>query len=235
MIKKISFLVAASLVTFSAHAYAPWAKNYLPKKYVRLETGFMVNNQIERDNNTSKYSTNNTTFGGAAIGYEFLDEYRGEINILYTPTTKTKIQKSGGHAELQTTNIAGLANIYFAPKDTEQVSPYVFFGLGFTSNRTSYITDYTSSGGLLNVQEGRRNTHLAWNAGFGITLYMTERTMFDIGYRFINYGTFKSKLSGTYGPAHASNGTSHKDETYNYNFGQAKSYQVTVGLRYFVN
>ncbi|MCC2646993.1 MAG: pagN 3 [Rickettsiaceae bacterium] len=256
MIKNLSILITTSLFTISAHAYAPWQRNYEPKQYIRLDTGFMIKNQIEEnyepenkpageegaaaaENNEGpkdRYLTSNGTFGGIAVGYEFLDDYRGEVEVLYTPPTKTKIEKAaGGHTDLFSSHAALLFNIYYAPKNFELFKPYIFFGMGYSRNRTSNIKAYNSDNGLVNVQRRGGNTHYAWNIGGGLTFNITDKLLCDLGYRFINYGTLKSSARGTYGPAHPLSGKRHTDPTYTYSFGKVKSYQVSMSLRYFVD
>jgi opacity protein-like surface antigen len=247
MMKKITFLTVLSLLSASAQAYSPYIKNHKPKKYIRLDTGFIFKNQIEDnpgDSSTAAattgtkypiYKTNQSIFGGGAIGYEFMEDYRGELSFIYNPFTKTKIEKEdNSYTELSHSSIAAFANIYFSPHEFEILTPYAFFGMGFARNRVSAIKDFNSTGGLLNTQAGGGNTHYAWNLGAGITLDFTENILFDLGYRFINYGTLKSSMRGTYGPVHAQSGSFHNDPTYNYNFGKLKAHQITLSLRYFV-
>jgi opacity protein-like surface antigen len=235
MIKKLSLFVTTSLFTISAQAYAPWQKNYEPRQYLRLESGFMINNQLEKDTDSIKYQTNKGVFGGVATGLELHDEYRAEVECLYTPPTKTKFEGNGERVELQTSHAALIANVYYAPKNFEIFKPYAFFGMGYSRNRTSSIKVYKGGNGLMNIQRRGGNTHYVWNIGGGLTFDVTNNLLCDIGYRFIDYGTVKSSIRGRYGPGSNPAQGTYTDANYSYEFGKVKSYQISMSLRYFVN
>ncbi len=101
------------------------------------------------------------------------------------------------------------------------VTPFLTAGIGWTRNQT---TDYVSVGaGIPFRLEDNTETGFAWQIGGGFGLAIAEGLDLEIGYRFVDLGTFESGttfLSGTTLPAPRSN------------VAEITTHELTLALRY---
>lgn len=152
---------------------------------------------------------------GAGVGYRFNRHLRADLTTNY----------AGGY-ELDDADQAGrtysgdvdawttLLNLYLE-YPVGDWSPYLIAGAGISRNKTGTV----SRTGLASL-EGDTTTEFAWQAGLGVGHAVAPSWTLDLGYRYLDAGTFKSS-------DRASDGTTGSAVS-----GDLRSHLVMLGIRY---
>ena len=172
--------------------------------------GFLASSATQSFNNSTLSPSGIVDFG---VGYQLnswfrMDgtlEYRGgaKLQSLYTvtdPTSAAQLQS----ADLYRANVAsfvGLINGYVNLGTYAGISPFVGAGVGFADNMASGFTDhgfvnsnYGSSPTGSYYSNGSR-TSFAWALMAGFDFNISPNLMFELGYRYLNYGTITTGQS----------------------------------------
>ncbi len=150
--------------------------------------------------------SDNGGFAGLAIGYDWSNGLRGEVEMLGFGSTQfsgpwsyTVPETSGPHASVRGSvrSVALMGNLFYEPfrSSTGKVVPYVMAGIGMANNRMS---DWTR----INPDEdrtersfaGASRTDLALAVGFGVSMEIGKTRngapmTFELGYRYFDLGT----------------------------------------------
>lgn len=180
-----------------------------------------------------------TNFGAIAVGYDWMNGFRGDIALLGTskaalagPGVSTT---PGPHAaisggDLRTTALMG--SLYYAPLEQRgvqsRVQPFVVGGIGFARNTVSEWTRYDAGGSRPSRSfEGDSQSGLAFSLGFGVSVQLTPAgrhpVMLEAAYRYYNFGEAKGGTEPLRG-----NGSSTPVEALNFT---AEDQVISVGLR----
>jgi opacity protein-like surface antigen len=152
--------------------------------------GYQINNWLRTDA-TIEYRGGShlqgvEQVGIPSLGYQNADFYRAD-----------------------TSSIIGLINGYVDLGTWYGVTPFVGAGVGFSDNRLSGLTDaggFTYPGNGAGFPTGgyfsdHSQTELAWALMAGLDFNVTQNLKLELGYRYLDYGKFKS------GASHCFNGT----------------------------
>ena len=167
---------------------------------------------------------------GVGAGYKFNQYFRADVTGDYLST-----QKHVGHLDVDypfgtidytvKSNLRrydGLLNAYFDLGSWSGLTPYIGAGVGFAGLRTdgsiSYYIDPLDNGYA--KIKGHTDYNLAWAAMAGFAYSLTPNLMLDVGYRFLDLGTYQAPE-----PLYSLNPGKKTDLT---------SHEVRVGVRYML-
>ena len=118
-----------------------------------------------------------------------------------TPTTPTTPINDPLHTSL--TSYTLMLNLYRDLGNYGGFTPYVGAGIGAAYNKLDQVY-FTGNPNLLNRISGNSDLSFAWSLMAGVGYQLSERTILDFGYRFIDLGKIKSDridTAGYYNPA----------------------------------
>ena len=97
-----------------------------------------------------------------------------------------------GTFETQVSTLTAMANLYYDLGKFRNLVPYVGVGLGVAHHNMSEVSFALNGGAASNLQ-GSEQTNFAWSLMAGAAYQISERTILDVGYRYIDMGDVKSK------------------------------------------
>lgn len=136
---------------------------------------------------------------GVGIGYNFHDNFRGDITLDYhndaevsaiDPATSAKHE-----SDLSSTIV--LANVYYDIRERDGFTPYVGAGIGFTYNKMDRRS--IVAGGVTTTSGGDGTTAFAAALMAGFSYRMNSGWMVDAGYRYLFLGDATTESSATTG------------------------------------
>lgn len=132
---------------------------------------------------------------GVGFGYNFRDNFRGDITLDYRFDAEASATDAGGDTHrADLSSIVGLVNVYYDFRGRDRFTPYVGGGIGVTFNETD---DHTVSTG--GTSSGKGTTEFAAALMAGFSYRMNSWWMFDAGYRYLFLGDAETKSSGATG------------------------------------
>ncbi len=119
----------------------------------------------------------------AALGRQFTNNVRGEIELGYNKSDLDKLSADGfgifdAGGELKT--LTGLVNGYYDFMPENKVSPFVTAGAGFARHNA----ELTSIAGIGLDDVDGNDTVLAYQLGAGANVDVSEKTALTVGYRY---------------------------------------------------
>lgn len=223
--KVLCFFICTASVTV-AHASFDFKAN---KAYLRADLGY--NFFINPTATTSSFFDNtkiNATHEAVAnhtgymigAGCQVAPGFRSDVTFTYRPSigfqlTDDAPEVGDGHL----TNYTLMLNGYYDFKINSSASPYLMAGIGASKNRTDSIAWPLA----MQFELGKSETHLAWQAGAGITYPLAHQFSADFNYQFVSLGKFSNTGHFDVG----SPGAPSRWKT-------LYSNQVQIGLRYFL-
>lgn len=174
---------------------------WLPPGYVDGVTGDpRVNFDLDGDSRG---------FGAIALGYDWMNGFRGDLSLTFTGSTSITGPCSGasdgtpcsGHANIiggsvKTTALMG--NVFYSPLEqrgsNSVFQPFIVGGIGLAHNKVGPWTRENTSGGPAPVRsfEGDSKTDLAWSLGFGASLQVTRPgkwpVIVEASWRYYDFG-----------------------------------------------
>lgn len=151
---------------------------------------------------------------GIGAGYKFTDYFRADITGDYLSTQKT-VATDVDTGTVYKSNIRrwdGLVNGYFDFGNWGGLTPYIGGGVGFSSLRTD---GSVTLGNQFTKIHGRNQYDLAWAAMAGVSYNLTPHLLLDVGYRYLDLGTYRNPTTG--------------EKT------DVDAHQVRVGVRYMID
>lgn len=150
--------------------------------------------------------SSNGGFAGVALGYDWANGARGEVELLgfgktdfAGPWSYTVPATPGPHASVQGSvrSVAVMGNLFYEPfqNPKSKFAPYVMVGLGLANNTMSDWTRInTDSGRDERSFAGASHTDLAMAVGFGVSMEVGKTGKGDpmtleMGYRYFDLGT----------------------------------------------
>jgi opacity protein-like surface antigen len=174
----------------------------------------------------------NTWFGDVGLGCG-MGSYgiRGEVTLGYhgnrkiegEPLTYTAPANPVAIADPLHTSLKSYTMMFNGYKDLGNfngVVPYLGAGVGVAYNKTS-DTYFTGNTSLVNRIEGDSKASLAWSLMAGIGWQVSDRTILDLGYRYMDFGKAQS---GRVDNAGFINPAVHIDHI--------AAHEMKIGLRY---
>lgn len=137
------------------------------------------------------------------LGFRGAKDIQGEPRVftVTTPTTPTTPINDPLHTSL--TSYTLMLNLYRDLGNYGGFTPYVGAGIGAAYNKLDQVY-FTGNPNLLNRISGNSDLSFAWSLMAGVGYQLSERTILDFGYRFIDLGKIKSDridTAGYYNPA----------------------------------
>lgn len=173
-------LICASLIALSTSAFASegmYVRGDIAASKQRIETK-TPSSAKSKARNDAKPAYN------LGVGYKFNDNLRTDLNV---QLRESKIEKNGHsfkNAELKSRAV--LLNGYYDFKNSSIFTPYVTAGVGFAKNSMKKLATGTTS---------KSTTNLAYNAGFGSKMNVSNNVDLDVSYKFSNLGNYKTTAS----------------------------------------
>ena len=131
---------------------------------------------------------------GGGVGYKFNEYFRADLTGDYLSTQKTVATDVFGSIYKSNLRRAdGLANAYIDIGTWAGITPYIGAGVGVSSLRTDGSID--SAAGYTRFPAKTRYD-LAWAGMAGIAYNVSANMLIDIGYRYLDLGTYKSPFTG---------------------------------------
>ena len=197
--KKFLFLSVASvaLSAFSARAQTPNANNADASAAGMYGVGQAVLSFVD---DSAKDLVDGAGYGdfdvgnggfNIGVGYRLNDLVRAELTYNYRGGAENEktIQGAGVYSDnkYSVTTSGVMLNGYVDIPVGGTVTPYVGAGVGFTD--VEYMVEFEGTGG-----KGKRKVaSFGFSYGFaaGVGIEMNERVAWDVGYRYVNHGSFK--------------------------------------------
>jgi opacity protein-like surface antigen len=174
------FLIAMTLISLNAYASEPLWKKF----YFRADGGgsFPL-----KTHGSAKLET--IPFYGGGLGFKFNEFFRSDLNI---QMRNNKAVKEQLYKKIDNTSI--WLNNVFNLTDFEDMTPYLTFGVGISSNKVKSYHNPNFADGLLSVTTIKKTEKgIAWNIGAGTTYKLANHVHFDFSYKFTNLGQFKNE------------------------------------------
>lgn len=161
---------------------------------------------------------------GGGAGYKFNDYFRADITGDYLGTQKKNVQIDalGDRAKAGLERWDGLVNGYIDLGNWSGLTPYVGGGVGVAGLNT--FGTFTAFDGTQVKLGGQQRYNLAWAAMAGVSYSLTPHLMLDIGYRYLDLGTYR-----------APQGTAIQQAVYSPQKIDLNAHEVRVGVRYQID
>ena len=197
--KKFLFLSVASvaLSAFSARAQTPNANNADASAAGMYGVGqaalSFVDDSAKDLVDGAGYGDFDVGNGGfnIGVGYRLNDLVRAELTYNYRGGAENEktIQGAGVYSDnkYSVTTSGVMLNGYVDIPVGGTVTPYVGAGVGFTD--VEYMVEFEGTGG-----KGKRkvaSSGFSYGFAAGVGIEMNERVAWDVGYRYVNHGSFK--------------------------------------------
>lgn len=197
--KKFLFLSVASvaLSAFSARAQTPNANNADASAAGMYGVGqaalSFVDDSAKDLADGAGYGDFDVGNGGfnIGVGYRLNDLVRAELTYNYRGGAENEktIQGAGVYSDnkYSVTTSGVMLNGYVDIPVGGTVTPYVGAGVGFTD--VEYMVEFEGTGG-----KGKRkvaSSGFSYGFAAGVGIEMNERVAWDVGYRYVNHGSFK--------------------------------------------
>jgi opacity protein-like surface antigen len=229
--------------------------------YLRGDVGVGVNNTVtfstssvipaDFSNNYYNSALSEAALFDAGVGYQvnnwfrtdFTAELRGGSSFSGLQVANQRVAPFSQFADFYRANVStflAMANVYADLGTWGGVTPFVGAGIGGAWNHfyagtdasVNTINNFTGpAGGILGAAT---QTDLAWALMAGFDVNVTRQLKLELGYRYLNYGTFKSAssqcLSGNVNGAGSfnCNGSGYTLASHN-----LASNDFRLGLRYY--
>jgi opacity protein-like surface antigen len=183
-------------------------------------------------NATYQHSLSSTMFIGAGIGYAFNSWFRADMTVEYRSggrfTGRDILVGAQSYENVLNGNMSslvGLVNGYVDLGKWWGITPYVGAGVGYAQNRlgatfdTGVVVGVGASSGVIN---GGTTGGFAWALMAGMAWDVSASTKVELGYRYLNLGTFRS---GAPCPTCTT-------AVQNYEIKDVVAHDIRIGLRY---
>jgi opacity protein-like surface antigen len=167
--------------------------------YIKAEVGVAKSEKIKSDQTFYKYSKNKS-FDSSPVyalgfGYKINDKLRSEVVYSYTDLkykrniasekNPTMILEYNQKVNIQTVMI----NLFYDVATYQKLTPYIGFGLGYAKINPKEASVISKRG--TTSYQSNKSENLAYSLMGGVSIAMTDRINFDIGYKFQDFGKAK--------------------------------------------
>jgi opacity protein-like surface antigen len=214
--------------------------------YFRADVGYALSRDpsiswAQTDPNTGNFlsdhvstlSMDNTAFGEAGVGCgsgsrglrgELMLGYHGKRDMAGVPDNAWfKPAGQPPEADPLHTSVSSYTMMFNAYKDLGNFggfTPYLGAGIGMAYNRLDDVY-FTGNPALVNQIHGDNTLSFAWSVMAGVGYQVSDRTIIDIGYRYLDMGD-----------ASSGNGDSGGNWNPRVNVDDIAAHEIKIGLRY---
>ena len=171
--------------------------------YVKVDVGVSKSEKIKSGQNFYEYignkSFNSSPIYSLGFGYKINDKLRSEVTYSYTDLkykrtiaykkNPTMIPEYKQKVNIQT----GMINLFYDVVTYQKLTPYIGFGLGY-ANINPKEASVISKGGNTYYQSNK-SENLTYALMGGLSINITDKINFDIGYKFQDFGKVKPLYS----------------------------------------
>lgn len=172
-------------------------------------------------------SDDDDTFLGAAVGFDWMNGFRGDVGLLSAgeidatgPWSYTVPVVPGPHADITAATVrttALMGSVYYSPLEqrgiNSRIQPYLVAGLGLARNEMSDWTRTNAAAAApVRTFEGDSKVEIAYSVGLGVAMQMTRPgqrpVLLDLSWRYYDFGTAEGSttpLTGGQPPREAFN------------------------------
>jgi opacity protein-like surface antigen len=167
--------------------------------YVKAEVGVAKSEKIKSDQIFYKYS-GNKSFNSSPVyslgfGYKINDKLRSEVTYSYTdlkykfngpsPQNKNVVINCAQKVNIQT----GMVNLFYDVATYQKLTPYIGFGLGYAKINPKQASLVSKT--LDRLYQSNKSENLTYALMGGLSIDITDKINFDIGYKFQDFGKVK--------------------------------------------
>ncbi|MBQ8345981.1 MAG: porin family protein [Alphaproteobacteria bacterium] len=126
---------------------------------------------------------------------EFEIAYRGEDSVNESYVYEDSGYLYGGQDDISLSTMSYMINGYYDFYNQSSLTPYVGLGLGLA--KVKYENEWweDSSMGIFSGKWKASKTKMVWNVAAGLSYKINEKTNLDLGYRYVDYGSFSKEES----------------------------------------
>ncbi|MFK7761140.1 MAG: outer membrane protein [Candidatus Midichloriaceae bacterium] len=153
-------------------------------------------------------SFNSSPICSIGFGYKINDKFRSEIAYSYTDlkyerttpdrTNPNKVTEFKQKVNIQT----GMLNLFYDVVTYQKLTPYLGVGIGYAKINLKETSMFTKP--LKTTLRSNKSENLSYALMGGLSIDMTDRINFDIGYKFQDFG--KAKGFNKYKTPHGKEG-----------------------------
>lgn len=187
----------------------PYHRSAAGRCYLRGDVGYSFSGDPSAEMDSPNYTTQgsgNEEMDGAWLGEIGIGcgsgsrGFRGDLTLGYRGNRDVdglKLDTPGVHFpgtfSTKVSTLTAMANLYYDFGKMRNIVPYVGVGLGVAHHNMGGVSFALNAGNPVNDLQGSEQTNFAWALMAGAAYQLSERTVFDIGYRYIDMGDVKSK------------------------------------------
>lgn len=167
--------------------------NYYIKAKVGVAKSEKIKSEQEFYKNSGKKSFNSSPIYSLGFGYKINDKFRTEMAYNYVDF-KYKRNATNGIGIVseykQKVNIqTGMINLFYDVATYQKLTPYLGVGVGYAkiNPKEASISNIRGTG----IYYSNKSENLAYSLMGGVSIAMTDRINFDIGYKFQDFGKTK--------------------------------------------
>lgn len=228
--------------TSASVTYGPYAKFELGGARQADEEGFWHPPGPADPDVFFDLSHETTGYGSAAIGFDWMNGFRGDLSLLVfgesdvsANWSRTVPSDPGPHADIEATtrSTAFMITGHYSPLEQQGknvlVQPFLSAGIGVARNTMDdWVRTNAASARPVRTFEGDSSTEFAWSAGLGVAFEIKRGRgktpiILETGYKYFDLGT----VAGGDTPL-PGNGSSRPLEPFQFDNRQ---HVVTIGIR----
>jgi opacity protein-like surface antigen len=186
--------------------------------YGRIDTGYSFVREFDGADGDDSYII------GAGIGYRFMPNLRADVTIGYRggyELHQADVIGPGSSADADISSWAAMVSIYYDFTNSSRFTPYLGGGIGASRNKLGTAT-VSQNGANVGFLEGDTKTSFAWQLSAGTAIRLSPGISLDIGYRYMDMGSFESGDSGVISGSPV--GVTGKDDL--------RAHEIQVGVRF---
>lgn len=126
---------------------------------------------------------------------EFEIAYRDEDSVNESYVYETGGFLYGGQDDISLSTMSYMINGYYDFYNQSSLTPYVGLGLGLAEVKYENEWWEDSPMGILSGKWKASKTKFVWNVAAGLSYKINEKTSLDLGYRYVDYGSFSKEGS----------------------------------------
>jgi opacity protein-like surface antigen len=181
-----------------------WPVHNLDNTTVPATTTFVTDevSNVSLDNTWLAEASVGCSFGGSrgwriegVLGYHGKRDLIGEPGYFEVTNPGPVVDPYGGSADPMHSSIKTYTAMINAYRDLGNFGgfvPYVGAGVGIAYNMMDGVY-FTGNPNLTNTIHGKNDISLAWALMAGVGYQLSERTIIDVGYRYLNMGSASSE------------------------------------------